>query len=391
MNTQRTSPLPRAIRARGTIVSIALACVGLCAVPALAGERLTRTPQGDVLVLEAPAGVQRKLSTAALAHPFATDRQRAAATPLPWPADRGPAKSGAKDALPPEQRLLPPSIAEGGAAPSFAEYLARQHFDKAWRNIDDQRRRGTAPGPQHGSDKDGTHQPWVRYPGNLDSAQWTAAPWNKIGKLYFTTPDGGSSYCTANVAGRGSMIVTAAHCVYTPGQGFHRDFVFVPAERHGIAPYGRYGWQSAAVLDDWTRNGDRRWDVAVLRLANEATSGLPVTDYVGWLGRSWDRGYAQPTHSHGYAANLSTQFTHICEGQTWSSGWEGADVLVQGCDMTYGSSGGGWLIHFTPNSHAGNYVNGVVSGPHMGDFGNSYVGPRFSSANIVPLCSVMGC
>ena len=117
----------------------------------------------------------------------------------------------------------------------------------------------------------------------------------------------------------------------------------------------------------------------------------PVVQYVGWLGRAWDWDYAQPTSSHGYASNLSPQFTHICAGQTWRSGWEGTDVLVQGCDMTYGSSGGGWLIHYMPDSHKGNHINGVVSGPHIGDFGNSYVGPRFSSANIVPLCDVAEC
>lgn len=383
MNTRTTSSLAR--------VSAVLAFGAAALLPATASERLVRTPQGDVVVLDAPAGAQQKVSAAAGAHPFATERQRAEATPLPWPAAKAPAKSGADVLPPPTQRLLRPSTAAGGAAPAFAEYLARQHFDDAWRKIDALRKLDTELPAKRAGDKDGAHQPWVRYPGNYYTFQWTAAPWNKIGKLYFTTPDGGGSYCTANVAGRSSVIVTAAHCVYTPGQGFHRDFVFVPAERYGVAPYGRYGWQSAAVPNDWTSVGGRRWDVAVVRLAGEATTGLPVTDYVGWLGRSWDWGYAQSTHSHGYASNLSTQFTHICAGQTWSSGWEGVDVLAQGCDMTYGSSGGGWLIHYTPDSHDGNHVNGVVSGPHMGDFGNSYVGPRFSSANIVPLCSAIGC
>jgi len=373
------------------LVPTALAFGAAATLPATASERLVHAPQGNVLVLDAPAGAQQKLSASAAAHPFATERQRAQATPLPWPAAGAPAKSGADRPLPPAQRLLRPNVAAGGAAPPFAEYLARQHFDEAWRKVDALRKLDADMAVKQGGDKDGIHQPWVRYPGNYYTFQWTAAPWNKIGKLYFTTPDGGSSYCTANVASRSSVLVTAAHCVYTPGQGFHRDFVFVPAERDGVAPYGRYGWLSAAVLDEWTLGGDRRRDVAVLRLAGEATTGLPVTDYVGWLGRSWDWGYEQPTHSHGYASNLGAQFTHICAGQTWSSGWEGSDVLVQGCDMTYGSSGGGWLIHYTPDSHAGNYVNAVVSGPHMGDFGNSYVGPRFSSANIVPLCGAIGC
>jgi len=66
-------------------------------------------------------------------------------------------------------------------------------------------------------------------------------------------------------------------------------------------------------------------------------------------------------------------------------------LLVQGCDMTYGSSGSGWLINYTPNSHAGNHVNSVVSGPHIGAFGSAYVGARFNDDNIVPLCNAIGC
>ncbi len=371
------------------LAAVALAFGAAAFLPAAAAERLVRTPQGDVLVLDAPAASHQKAPVGV--HPFATERQRAAATPMPWPAAGAPAKSGADFPPPPAQRLLPPSVVAGGAAPPFAEYLARQHFDDAWRKVDALRKLDADPPATQAGGKDGAHQPWVRYPGNGDTSQWTAAPWNKIGKLYFTTPDGGSAYCTANVAGARSVIVTAAHCVYTPGVGFHRDFVFVPAERHGVAPYGRYGWQSASVLDAWTTHGERRHDVAVIRLAGEAATGLPATDYVGWLGRSWDWGYAQQTSSHGYASNLDSQATHICAGQTWSSAWEGADVLAQGCDMTYGSSGGAWLIHYTPDSDAGNHVNAVVSGPHIGDFGSSYAGPRFSSANIVPLCSAIGC
>jgi len=38
-------------------------------------------------------------------------------------------------------------------------------------------------------------------------------------------------------------------------------------------------------------------------------------------------------------------------------------------------------------------VNGVVSGPPQasGTFGNTYVGPRFSTDTIVALCNAQGC
>ena len=370
---------------------IALLAAGSIGGAVQASEKMVRTPQGDVTVLTNHADAQRKVPALASAHPFGTAKQRAAATPLSWPAAARAQPEGAETPLPAPLRPFPDTSSRGGGPLPFAEYQARQQFGEAWRKIEALQRLDVEQPGKDEADKDGAHHPYLRYPGNYYTFQWTTAPWNKIGKLYFTTPGGGSSYCTANVASGNSVIITAAHCVYTRGQGFNRNFVFVPADRYGVAPYGRYGWQSATVLNNWISDGGRRWDVAVIRLSGEATTGQPVTNYVGWLGRSWDWGYDQQIYSHGYASNLSTQYTHICAGRSYSSGWEGTDVLVQGCDMTYGSSGGGWLRNYTPNSHGGNHVNGVVSGPHIGDFGNSYVGPRFSSAYIVPLCNVAGC
>ena len=352
-----------------------------------AAGKVVRTPHGDVAVLQAPQGVQQTLKAT---HPFATATQRAAVKPLPW--YEGKAAPIEPQAV--QKPSGPVGKSAGGAAPSFGNYMARNQFPEAWKAVD----AAVAAEAQSQeiksgdiSTQDGAHYSYYRYPGNYYTSQWTAPPWNKIGKLYFNTPSGGSSYCTANVASGNSVLITAAHCVYTRGQGWNSNFVFVPAERYGAAPYGSYGWSSASVMNSWITDGGRRWDVAVIRLTGEASSGLPVVNYVGWLGRSWNYGYEQYTYSHGYASNLSTQYTNICSGRTYSSGWEGTNVLVQGCDMTYGSSGGGWLINYTPNSHGGNHVNSVVSGPHIGAFGSAYVGARFNDDNIVPLCNAIGC
>ncbi len=386
-STSRSIPGPR----RGVSVLLAFALVAV-APSALAAEKLVRMPEGDVVQMEAPRGAQQTLAGAlGRSHPFATAEQRAAVAPLPWLEDVPAAKAARDTGRPAPEVRAPAGAARGGAAPSFAEYLARGDFPEAWRSMERMDGRPEAMDDGVVGPQDGAHYGYTRYPGNLYTSQWKAAPWNKIGKLYFTTPSGGSSYCTANVASGNSVLVTAAHCVYTRGQGFNSNFVFVPADRYGVAPYGKYGWQSATVLNNWINDGGRRWDVAVIKLAGEQSSGRPVTDYVGWLGRSWNQPYVQYTYSHGYASNISTQYTSICRGYTYSSGNEGTDVLVQGCDMTYGSSGGGWLRNYTPNSHSGNHVNAVVSGPHIGDFGQSYVGPRFSSSNIVPLCNAIGC
>lgn len=386
----KTSTTHRSTRhGRWSIAALSLLALSATAGQTTAAERTIRTPYGDVVQMQAPAGKQQTMA-ASQAHPFATARQRAAVKPMVW-TDAGPADT--LRSIVPLALRKPAAMTGGGVTPALGNDIARSAFPDAWKTVDAVQARG-ANAAGLGIDvtpQDGAHYGYYRYPGNYYTSQWTIPPYNKIGKLYFTTPSGGSSYCTANVGSGNSVIITAAHCVYSRGQGFNSNFRFVPAERYGAAPYGSYGWTSATVLNDWINIGARRHDVAVIRLAGEQSSRQPVVNYVGWLGRSWDWGYEQSTYSHGYASNLSTQYTNICAGTTYSAPSEGADVLVQGCDMTYGSSGGAWLINFTHNSHGGNHVNSVVSGPHIGSFGTAYVGARFTSNNIVPLCNAIGC
>lgn len=297
----------------------------------------------------------------------------------PDPKDDGPASAADRVA----------GKTAGGTATPGAKELARNDFAEAWRYIEEQER-AQVETREAGASRDGTHGVFTRYAGNLNTQSWQSAPWRKIGKLYFTKPNGSNSYCTANVVSSNSIIATAAHCIYTRGQGFNRNFRFVPAERYGAAPYGSFSWSSASVANGWIGTGGRRHDLGLVRLRNNA-SNRSVVSYVGWLGRAWNQSYTKLLHSVGYPTNLSSQYTNICAAQSFFSPTEGADVLVKGCDMTFGSSGGGWLMNYRPYSNGGNHVNGVVSGPHIGAFGNTYVGPRFSSANIVALCNIQGC
>ena len=370
----------------GALQVVVAMSIVMMSLPALSAEKMIRSADGDVVLLTAPIGRQQTPSTAS-GHPFASAEQRAAIKPMAWTES----PKGANDKPTIDDKIRRPAESKGsGSAPSVGNEMARKSFPEAWKSIGAALSDGNA---QTASPRDFSTAvyPNVRYAGNLDTSKWLSAPWNKIGKLYFNIPGGQSSYCTANVASGNSVIVTAAHCIYSRGLGWNYNFVFVPADRFGTAPYGTYGWQSATVLNDWITIGARRHDVGVIRLTNEVSTGQPVVNYVGWLGRSWDWGYEQYTASNGYASNLSTQYTHICEGWSSFEAAEGADVLAQGCDMTYGSSGGGWLIQYQPYSHAGNYLNSVVSGPAIGYFGSAYVGPRFTSNNIVPVCNAIGC
>lgn len=183
--------------------------------------------------------------------------------------------------------------------------------------------------------------------------------------------------------------MTAAHCVYDVGKGFKAGWTFVPAERNGIAPYGQFRWASARVLTAWTTGGARRDDVALIRLQNN-NAGHPVSYYTGWLGWRQNYPYTRSLHSFGYASNISTAWTSMCAAESFYASCEGTDVLVKGCNMTYGSSGGAWVDEYKPYEVSG-YVESVVSGPSCaGAFGQTFVGAHFSNANFGKLCAGEG-
>ncbi len=146
-----------------------------------------------------------------------------------------------------------------------------------------------------------------------------------------------------------------------------------------------------AVLNDWINNGDTASDVCVIKLANDS-AGHPVTYYTGWLGRKWNQSPVQNMHSYGYPGNIGggnnlESCTGKSSAQTASCG---PNVLNMPCGMTFGSSGGPWIMDLG----SGNHVNATVHGdsPSCGaPFGTVFDGPQFTSGNIVPVCSAEGC
>jgi V8-like Glu-specific endopeptidase len=347
-----------------------------------------------------------------------TKQRRESAAPMEWPAadtNLNAARGLSDDREEPSPLLdQPQGSAPGGAPNRDADLDAQVEFPEEWQLIEEHEENEGTDSPENfdGTGVDqllpedgdtavplGTGDPAVEfgsqgvytaYPVNLYTQMWKDAPWRAMGKLYFTNNGGGNSYCTASVVSGNNIIVTAGHCLYTRGRGWNSNFSFVPAERYGAAPYGAFSWSGASVLTGYITNGGRRYDMGLLKLRPNS-AGRDVTYYTGWLGRSWNYGYTQSLHSFGYASNISTQYTSACAAESFYSALEGTDVLVKGCDMTYGSSGGPWLRNYRP--YGGGYVNGVVSGPPQasGTFGNTYVGPRFSTDTIVALCNAQGC
>jgi V8-like Glu-specific endopeptidase len=216
--------------------------------------------------------------------------------------------------------------------------------------------------------------PFTRYRGNYYNQTWKYYPLMTIGRLFFYIPGKGNYSCSASVA-VGRAVWTAGHCVYTKGRGWHTNMVFVPGYRAGAAPYGQFTISTMSAPYGWTKHNYHAYDQAIV-IARDR-SGKKVSQWVGHLGFRYNASATQQFHAIGYPGNIdSSKYSIICVGTTSRRDFRsGPDPVGMGCDMTGGSSGGPWLIRYSPYA-AGplNYVNGLVS------YGKSWRKKEFYSA-----------
>ena len=171
-------------------------------------------------------------------------------------------------------------------------------------------------------------------------------PYSAVGKLFFDKPDGGSGYCSASVIQR-RVLLTAGHCVYTPGEGWHENFSYVPAYFEGNAPFGSWGARRIYTTTEWRNGGNvypNSGDFGMLLMRDNA-NGERLGEVTGWLG--WRTNSLTPNHLHilGYPSNLD-------QGKEMHQVTSGAHdccftgTAVYGTDMREGSSGGPWVQNF---------------------------------------------
>lgn len=210
-----------------------------------------------------------------------------------------------------------------------------------------------------------------------------------IGKLFSN-----AGTCSASVISGKNIIVTAAHCCWDRStRNWIGGWSFAPAYNNGNAPYGMFQWAQARVLNSWINNGDVASDVCLIALQDDR-AGHGVTYYTGWLGRSWNYGSVLSQHALGYPGNIGGGNTlQLCASESFSpsAACGGNGVLNTGCSMTYGSSGGPWIRDYRSGNHVDSVVHGYDSTSCTGAFGQTFNGARFTSSNIVTLCTAQGC
>lgn len=315
-------------------------------------------------------------------HMAPVDWDQARGTPSP-DANAEAAQDGAQDgALGAAGQSLP------GRPSPMADQEAQQLYPQDWARLEQGARMEQLDAPGDVGTL-GTKDVFTQYCENCGPLhkEW---PQRTVGKLFSNR-----GTCTASVISPKNVIVTAAHCCYNRGSGsWAGGWRFAPAYKDGNAPYGLFTWQSARILPRWISHGDRKSDVCVIKLRDDA-SGKGVSHYTGWLGRMWNYGSKQLHHSVGYPGNIGNgNKQEICVSESFKPGnaCGGASVLNTGCSMTYGASGGPWIVGYRGGA---NRVNSVVSGYDStsctGSFGQTFNGPRFTSDNIVKLCNQIGC
>jgi V8-like Glu-specific endopeptidase len=210
-----------------------------------------------------------------------------------------------------------------------------------------------------------------------------------IGKLFLA----GNASCTASVISSKNIIVTAAHCCWDRTKNtWIGGWSFAPAYNSGNAPYGVFNYADARVPNSWINNGDIPSDVCLIRLQNDE-AGHPVTYYTGWLGRAWSQSPVQNMHTFGYPGNIGgANSLESCVAKSSAQPAScGSGVLNMACNMTYGSSGGPWIMNYGAANQVNATVHGYSSQTCTGTFGQDFNGPQFSTNNILMLCNAEGC
>ena len=209
------------------------------------------------------------------------------------------------------------------------------------------------------------------YPGS-----YTTYPASTHGKVFFTL-NGGNYVCsgTAVNSTNRSVVWTAGHCVNEGPGAYATNWAFVPAYRDGSRPFGTWTARALVTSSAWASQGDISYDVAGAVM--NTSGGSALTDVVGGRGIAFNYNRNQFFTSFGYPAAppFSGGRLWVCESQLQTSDpTTSPQTMGIGCDMTGGSSGGGWVVGssvYSVNSYGYSNQPNVMYGPYQGSVAQS--------------------
>ncbi|MEI2732494.1 MAG: hypothetical protein V9G08_10955 [Dermatophilaceae bacterium] len=204
------------------------------------------------------------------------------------------------------------------------------------------------------------------YNPNLPSYSPTAYT---MGKVFFTKSGGGNYVCSATIVNSEGKdtVWTAGHCVHGGSGGtWHYNWTFVPAYDDDLAnprPYGTWSANQLWSKSAWTGSSDFSQDMGVAIM--NPNWGWHIVDYFGGQGLTVNRGKSVYEYAFGYPAEAPFDGGNLMRCQGWTSPeWDAWLFWSQtgkiSCDMTRGSSGGGWLTDYDGNWGRLNGVNSRI-------------------------------
>jgi V8-like Glu-specific endopeptidase len=208
----------------------------------------------------------------------------------------------------------------------------------------------------------------------------TVYPFVIHGKVFLDHGDSlGLCSGTVVTSNNQSVVMTAAHCLVDPVTGATPQAIaFAPGYRLNNAPFGLWDAVAFGVTPEWANsigNADPRYDIGSFVLAPNA-NGQAIGDLLGTRGIVFNQPALRLFDSFGYpaASPFDGERLWLCDSET-------SDLLDLfpapqphgiGCDMTPGSSGGGWVLE-------DNFVNSVNSFKLL-DHPDVMYGPQFGTS-----------
>jgi hypothetical protein len=221
---------------------------------------------------------------------------------------------------------------------------------------------------------------------------YTNYPDRSVAKIFFVGADGGNYVCSGTIVSSAneSMISTAGHCVADGSlHQWHSNWLIVPAYASKSAttdkgPYGNWVAPMATTRSNWFELGSFNEDVGFLVVKKRDRQ--TIVDRLGSQGIKFNQDRMQNFKDFGYpqVAPFDGKSQWRCDSP-WKKDDPGYDPALGGpapigikCDMTPGSSGGGWLIDldkglgFVNSVNSFKYTNGPLKdlatmfGPYFG-------------------------
>jgi len=153
-----------------------------------------------------------------------------------------------------------------------------------------------------------------------------------------------------------SLVVTAGHCTYSEADGYATNFMFVPAYKNGDDPFGEWTAKKIKTTPQWENNENISYDVGMATM--HKLNGKTLADKVGKRGIAFNKSNDQDFDVFGYPAEdpFDGEKMYRCDSpsQGRDNDQNNPKPIRIDCNMTGGSSGGGWVI-------GGEKVNSVVS------------------------------